>query len=1007
MNCPRCGALNPAHRSSCSACGYTPLGQPRPRQKTAQDLHSDPERRNITVVFCDIVGSTDLGSRLDLEDYREIIRAYHALCASAIESSGGWTAQFQGDGVIAYFGYPFSHEDDAVRAVRAGLRILTALEETNHRLLPGVDAAIDVRIAVHTGLVVTGMYSPEGATLVEGPALNLAKRLQEHAPHNRIVLSAETKDLVFQDFELSGPRWFSISGLIGEMALYLVERQHPSASGLERLSSRQLSTFIGRKAELDLLRDRLTQAKEGLGSLVLIAGEPGIGKSRLVLAFKNDVIDSGSNWLVAYCTDETANSAFLPLARLLQEELSIEPGHGAAEVLSRAAPRLADLDLLTDENRSVLVSFLGLSQPPDLNLVRFHPLELRKRILWFLKEYFVRSARQAPLILVIEDLHWIDASTFAFLESLVDEVRSVPLMIVGTLRHNAAAAQLGGLDATQIRLNPLTVPDAEHLLQTILGEATRSREQTQKLLEIAGGVPLFLEQYAYNLRQEDSPEDRASLPEDSDTEGIESAAVPLTLVELLQARLDRLGPHRPIAQAAAVIGQRFSAELLKVVSQSDEKVVDLALQQMTDLDIAYPRAVAVGSDLEFRHAFFQEVAYSTLLKSTRRQLHGRVAEALERHAGQGKPVRHEIIARHHAAANSNSAEKAISHWISAAEQSIGRSENVEAQTHIEHALSTLQNLPEAEARRTLEIRLRELLRVPLEATLGWAAGRTEKNLLRLRGLRKADSDKAELFSIFHGLCTVHGARGEISKALEYCDEMLGLVESTNDPVLSVITNRAFGMCHFFHGEFHRAIEHYTDVIRQDDPQYRHRYETFYPADPVIVALCMSGWAYGFLDDQEQALEMTSQALEESERKNHKYSRTYATGIASSVYKLFGQAEESLRYAEEGLTISEQNSNAYWSAWCKIMKGHASVFVEKNSDGIALLEAGIEDYRRTDARQILSYAYGLLAESYHQFGNDKMAKESLARADAEKYDSDVKFYDAHLKSLAQAFGLNKS
>jgi class 3 adenylate cyclase len=658
----------------------------------------EAERRHLTVLFCDLVGSTALTGRLDPEDYREIVRAYHQVCAAVLQRFDGYLAQYLGDGVLGYFGYPVAHEDDAQRAVWAGLALLDACASLSlHPALPPGEP-VSVRLGVHTGLVVMGDVGA-GARhepLALGETPNIAARLQHLAEPNTLVISAATQQLVAGYFRCKALGAHTLPGLAQPMEVYRVLGTSGAQSRLEVAATHGLTPLVGRAQEVGLLMACWTRVTEGLGQVVILEGEAGIGKSRLVQVLKEHVAGEGHPWLECQGSPYYQHTALYPLTELLARRLlHLELEAPLAQQVQHLEAFLAQHGLSPAETVPLLAPLLSLPLPATSAPVQGSPEQQRQQTLHVLLRLVLRLAAAQPLLLVIEDLHWVDPSTLEWLSLLVDQGPTARILTLCTCRPDFRPPWAGRSHLTQVTLARLPERQTAELTHQVAQGKTLPVEVVAQIVAKTDGVPLFVEELTKTVLESGlllEQEAHYAL-----TRPLPPLAIPVTLHDALMARLDRLGTAKGLAQVGATLGREFSYALLQAVAPWDEATVRRALQQLVEVELLYQRGLPPQATYVFKHALIQDAAYQSLLKRTRQQYHQHIAQVLAAQFPDIVETQPELLAHHYTEAGV--VEQALPYWQRAGQQARQRSANLEAVRHLTKGLELLAMLRPADRPR--------------------------------------------------------------------------------------------------------------------------------------------------------------------------------------------------------------------------------------------------------------------------------------------------------------------
>jgi class 3 adenylate cyclase len=760
-------------------------------------------------MFCDLVGSTALSTRHDPEDLRELIGDYHRAVADTVGRLDGFVAKYMGDGVLIYFGYPQAHEDDAERAVRAGLAVIEAVGK-----LPGRED-LSVRLGIATGLAVVGDLIGEGAAQergVVGETPNLAARLQALAMPGTLVIAEATRRQVGGLFDLAdlGPQ--ALAGFAEPQPAWRVIGESGMLSRFEALRSGE-TPLVGRDEELDLLLRRWMQAKSGEGRVVLISGEPGIGKSRLTAALSERIETEPHTRLRYFCSPHHQDSALYPFIAQLERAAgfvrddTVEARLGKLRtVLAPGAP---------DDDDFALLSEL-LSLPNNAAALNLSPQRKRENLFEAMLNQLEAEARQRPVLMVFEDAHWIDPTTRELLDLTVDRVRHLPVLLVITFRPEFQPPWGGRSQVASVALNRLGERDGEALVQTLAGNTALAAEIIAEIVERTDGVPLFVEELTKAVLESVEQGDRVAAV--LATTSLAALSVPATLHASLMARLDRLGPTaKEIAQIGAVLGREFGYELIEPVAQRSAAELQAALDQLGEAGLLFCRGTPPHSSYLFKHALVQDAAYSTLLRGRRQELHARVADTLERaRVIDRAAVRPEILAYH--LAQTLSTDRAVAYLREAAQVAAGRWANAEAVQHLSRARELSSRLDDGPAKRKLELAILLELGPMLLRVEGFLSASVEEVYRLAQGLCAEGDNAEQRFAASWGLwfVTQHQHQSRLGHARQLAEELIGLGEASQDPGLLLQAHHSAWTTLFALGDDCTALRHAEEGINLYD-----------------------------------------------------------------------------------------------------------------------------------------------------------------------------------------------
>ncbi len=1011
QKCPQCNTDNPPQARFCAACGTplleTPLlalAQPTSEDQVSFSIFlthkaSQAERRQLTLLFCDLVDSTALSGQLDPEDLREVLRAYHTICTEVIQRFDGYVAQYLGDGLLVYFGYPQAHEDDAQRAIRTGLGIVEAIRDLNRsQLIQKQNIQLAVRVGIHTGLVVVGEIGERGRQeqLALGETPNITARIQGLAEPNNVLISAATYRLVQGYFTMKELGDYLLKGVTTPVRLYIVLQESTARNRLEVAVTRGLTPLIGREMEVRRLYECWEQVKQGKSQRVLLSGEAGIGKSRLVQVLKEHVAQEASPILECRCSPYHQHSAFYPLidlwSRLFQftAEDSLPQKHTKMEqVLSSYALPQDAIFLFTD--------LLSLPYPsegfPTLSLL---PQRQKQKTLEAMQALLNALANQQPLLFIVEDLHWVDPSTLEFLYLLVEQPPQNRLYIVLTSRPDFQAQWSAHPSLSLLTLPRLTPQQVTIMAEQVANQKTLPAVVTYQIIQKTDGVPLFVEELTKMilesslLREETYHyELQGSLP---------PLAVPATLSDSLMARLDRLGPVKALVQLGATLGRSFSYPLLQAVSLLDESTLRQALKRLVEAELLYQQGTPPQATYTFKHALIQEAAYHSLLKSTRQRYHQQIASILESQFSAMIVAQPELVAYHYTEAGLH--EKAIAYWQQAGQRSVERSANKEAIVHFTKALELLNTLPDTPTRAEKELALRVALGVPLLAIQGFASPDVAQLYERARVLCQQVGDHKQLFPVLFGLWSFYDVRGDLQTARELAEQLLFLTQNLQDSIYLLIGHRAVGDTLHWLGELGPARDHLEKGVafsKALQPRSTHQ-AYLYGQDPAVgcrIYLASTLWPLGYPD---QALHRAQEAFSIAYEISHPFSIAFATNLLAQIHQYRGEISAMREYVESLLVLADEQGFAHWSAMGSVLRGWVLFQQGQTDEGIVQMHKGLAAYEARGAQLSRPYYLALLAEAYGKRGELAKGIALLEEALTLVAQRGIRYYAAELYRL---------
>ena len=674
------------------------------------------ERRQVTVMFSDLVGSTALSARMDPEDLREVISAYQKCVAETVRRFDGFVAKYMGDGVLVYFGYPRAHEDDAERAVRAGLELVAAVGALN------THAPLQTRIGIATGLVVVGDLIGSGASqeqAIVGETPNLAARLQGIAEPNTVVIAESTRGLVGNLFEVEDLGSQDLKGITGSVRAWAVRRASSAEGRFEAMHATGLTALVGREEELELLLRRWSKAKGGEGQVVLLSGEPGIGKSRLTAALLERLATEPHTRLRYFCSPQRTDSALFPIISQMERAAGFTHADTGPVKLDKLDAVLA-LASTSKQDAALFAEMLSLLNDGRYPAIELTPQQRRQKTLEALTAQMEALSRANPVLMIFEDVHWIDPTSLEALGRAVDRLRTLGVLLIATYRPEFEPPWIGRPYVTALTLNRLGEREIAAMIDGVTGNKPLPASIRQDIIERTDGIPLFVEEMTKAVleagSESASKHTAAAVPSPA-------LAVPASLHASLMARLDRLGSAKEVAQIGAVIGREFPHALLAAVARKEEPQLRSALDRLIEAGLLFRQGVAPHATYLFKHALVQDVAYGTLLREPRRALHARIAETLESQFAEIAERQPELLARH--CTEAGLIEKAVGLWGKAGQRSLERSALVEAIEQLTRALDQIATLPATPALRREQINLQVALITPLIHVKGYAAPETK------------------------------------------------------------------------------------------------------------------------------------------------------------------------------------------------------------------------------------------------------------------------------------------
>ena len=935
------------------------------------------ERRQVTVMFSDLVGSTALSARMDPEDLREVISAYQKCVAETAQSFGGFVAKYMGDGVLIYFGYPQAHEDDAERAVRAGLELITAVGALK------THAPVQTRIGIATGLVVVGDLIGSGASqeqAIIGETPNLAARLQGVAEPNSVVIAESTRRLVGNLFQLDDLGAQDLKGIAGPVWGWAALRPASVESRFEALHSSGLTELVGREEELELLLRRWAKAKIGEGQVVLLSGEPGIGKSRLTAALMERLADKPHTRLRYFCSPQHTDSALYPIISQMERAAGLAYDDKAQAKLDKLDALLAQ-SLSPRQDAMLLAEMLSLPNDGRYPTLELAPQQRRQKTLEALTAQLEALSRSNPVLMIFEDVHWIDPTTLEALGRTVDRLRTLRVLLIATHRPEFEPPWTGRPYVTALSLNRLGEREIAAMIDSVTGNKPLPENVRQDIVERTDGIPLFVEEItkaALEAAAEGTAERAiAAIPQSK-------IAVPASLHASLMARLDRLGPAKEVVQIGSALGREFPHALIAAVARKPEAELQSALERAVRGGLLFRQGMPPNATYLFKHALVQDAAYGTLLRDARRGLHARIAETLEGKFTDIAENQPEILARH--CTEAGLIEKAAGLWGKAGQRSLERSALVEAAEQLARALAQIATQPGTPALRREQIKLQVGLMNALMHTKGHAALETKATAERARllienaeALGEPPEDPLLLFSVLWSFWVANlGAfNGDVVR--ELASELLTLAEKQGASVPLMIAHRSTGICLLHTGDVAQCRPHFDRAIALYDPAEHRPLATRFGGDIGVTILAFRSVALWVLGYPVSAQADAEDALSNARETGHAVSLMYALTHVSMTHFCCGNYTTASAEADELVALAGEKGSRIWKAYGASRQGFLAAMTDKAADAVQIITSAIDTARSTGSTLWTPLNLSHLARAYAALGKFDEAWRCIGEA----------------------------
>ena len=968
---------------------------PRVPQTGSKPVPRDSaERRQLTVMFCDLVGSSALSARLDPEDLRAVIGAYHACIADVIARNEGVIARYMGDGVLAYFGFPQAHEDDAEQALRAGLALVDAVAN----LETDIGTELQVRVGIATGMVVVGDLTGEGAAkeqAVIGETPNLAARLQTFAMPGTVLICESTHHLTGGHFDYRNLGPVALKGWAEPIPAWQVLGASGVESRFEAQHKTRLKALIGRDEEIELLLRRWQDAVQGEGCVVVLTGQPGIGKSHIALALEERLQEQHIT-VRHYCSAHHTNSALYPFISQLERAARFERGDSPAEKFAKLEALLMRSG--TDADNVVLPLANLLSLPPNDRycVPELSPQKRKEMTLAALSAQLDALAARQPVFIIFEDVHWADPTSLELLTGTLEQVQRLPVLMLITARPEFTPPWPGHAHVTTVSLTRLNRRNGAALIERVTAGKTLPDEVMDQILARTDGVPLFVEELTKTVLE------TGLLQERDDhyvlKHPLPSMAIPTTLQASLMARLDRLAPVREVAQIGAVVGREFSYELLSTVAGLPKEKLEEGLAELVRAELIFCRGQVPQAVYTFKHALVRDAAYSGLLKSRRAALHATIADAFEQRFPEIVEAQPETLAHH--LTEAGLFEKAEAYWLQAGKKAAMRSANLEAIAHLQRGIEASGHRPEGARKDRLELDFQFALGPCLIATQGPAANKAMATFTRARELCERLGDPPEQLQVMFWLTTASVIRGELPVAQETIAALLQLAEARGDRPALLNAMRGQAMIRLFMGHLGGAREAIERALEAFDASSEEERLAARAAgqDAGVADLALMSWPLWLLGHADTAITRIGGAIQRADAISHPHSQAYACYYASILHALRGEFLTAHGYAERCLSLSEEHGFRQWRGLAHAIRGICVSLLDPSSSALEEIRTAFDEYRGAGYQLGITALYVLLCPALLSGHNCEAALELIEQGLATTSRNSERIFEAELYRL---------
>ena len=979
-------------------------GTPKPATEYIEPVtpHDTAERRQVTVMFADLVGSTALSARMDPEDLREVIAAYRKCAAETVRHLGGFVSQYLGDGVLVFFGYPQAHEDDAERAVRAGLQLVAAVAGLRTR------ASLQTRVGIATGLVVVGEIADAGGPQergIIGETPNLAARLQSIAEPNQVIIAESTRRLLGNLFELEDLATQDLKGIAGPVRVWAALRPSSAASHFEALHGTTLTDLVGREEELELLLRRWSKAKTGEGQVVLLSGEPGIGKSRLTAALLEAIAPEPHTRLRNFCSPQHTDSALYPTIGQIERAAGFSRDDSWQAKLDKLDALLAQSST-SARDVALVAEMLSLPNDGRYPVLELAPQQRRQQTLEALVLQVATLSRQNPILMVFEDVQWTDPTTLELFGLIVERIPTLHVLLIMTFRPEFEPPWTGRPYVTALTINRLGQREVSAMIDRVVGNKSLVESVREDIIERTDGIPLFVEEITKAVLEAESQRAAEHAIAVIPPPALE---VPASLHASLMARLDRLGPAKEVAQIGAAIGREFSRALLAAVVRKPEEELNSALDRLLAAGLVFRQGVPPDTSYLFKHALVQDAAHGTLLREPRRALHARIAETLESQFADIVERQPELLARH--CTQAGLIEKAAHLWGKAGQRSLDKSALLEAIEHITRALDQIEGLPATPALRREQIKLQVALLTPLIHVKGYAAPETKAAAERARllieqaeALGEPPEDPLLLFSVLYSFWVARFVAFNGKVMRELAAQFLALAEKQGAAVPLMVGHRNMGVSLLHTGDIEEARVHIDRAIALYDPAKHRPLATRFGQDVRVALLFYRSLALWPLGYPEAALADAHRAVRDAREIGQAASLMAALTLTSLSHIHCGSYAIANAQLDEVITLANEKGALFWKVGGMLVQGCLFAITGRASDAVRTITSGLSAWRATGTTVWMPTYLSYLTRAQAELGQFDEASRCISEALIAVQTTNESWYEADIHRIAGEIAL---